>query len=134
MPRVICNESWCRYWSEDGCVAEEIRVFFDGKYEGECQTRDDYSNAPEYQVPFWMRKQDRYCNEVKIALRGKRLAYRERIFYTRDKVTADELFAVVDEETGICIGTYADLEERYDDLLRFEKIVKKLEDLPEMKE
>lgn len=134
MPKVICNDKWCRYWSEDGCVADEVRFLFDSQYEEACQTYENYANAPEYRETFWLRRQDDDSTEMKIALNGKRVEYKGRIFYTRDKVRKDGNYDVVDGATGICIGTYADLEERYDDLLRFEKIVKKLEDLPEMKE
>ena len=129
MPKVMCNQDMCRYWTEEGCCAEELSLFFEYRYEGECETYENYANEPAYREHFWLRLHDVDGTEVKIPLCGKRIEYRGRIFYTRDRLRKDGRYEVVDGVTGIAIGLYRDLEERFQDLLDFEKRVRKLEDV-----
>ena len=58
--------------------------------------------------------------------RGKKFEYNGYVFFTQSKITEGENFYLTEERTGVCVGSFATLKEKWD------KFVEALKNIPDV--
>ena len=95
-----CNNGWCNRGS---IVISEVY---------ECEDFESYRDS--YTTPYWvvcLKDGEKYRRLVN---RGKRIEYSGYVFYTEDKITANESYRLTEERTGIGCGEFRHLKGRWD--------------------
>ena len=109
MTTVYCNNSECKFL-KNGVVCDRTNLSLNE--DGECEIFEDYHNDPEWQTVFWKRMFDRERNiACRVEYVGKELEFGGRVFYVEDRQYYARL---TDKETGLKVGTLADINENVD--------------------
>lgn len=105
---VGCWLSECE-WCEDGwCRRNMITIGEDLECEDFKDYRDSYNDA------YWKA----CCKDGKkfrrLEKRGKKIEYNGYVFYTDDKITADEEYVLTEERTGLSTWSFRKLKDMWD--------------------
>lgn len=127
---MICENTDCMYYKpgEGECTADYIRV---GDYDYGCNEYYPYTDLEEYQSEFYKHivKGGKHYKEK---CRGKRIEYKDLVLFTETHPLW--IRHCTEERTGICVGSLADLEGRYERAIELLKNAPDVKDLPDKPE
>lgn len=122
---VYCYADDCIYCEKGCCTRDEIWVSVDT----ECEDYKSYTDSAEYREGFWKAvKVDGIA--AKAYARGKRFEYNGYVFFTQSKITEDEDFYLTDERTGVSVGRFAKLKEKWEKFVELSKDIPDVSSLP----
>lgn len=108
MTSVSCWADECK-WCENGwCERGSISITEDLV----CEDFESYRDS--YTISYWIACSKDGEKYRKLVERGKRIEYSGYVFYTEDRITADESYRLTEERTGINVGEFRHLKGRWD--------------------
>ncbi len=129
--RVLCSNVDCTHCCQDDfhCTKEWITV--GEEYDEGCNSYENYLDTEEYSEKYKIRvttKDGRTAKAVKY--HGKPIEYKGRTFFTSEMVRSDGMYRLTDKDTGMLVGMFSQLEDRFSEICRIAKDIPSVEELP----
>ena len=124
MTFVTCSNVDCIHCDRADFHCTKDRIFVGGLFDGGCEDFNPYYNTAEYDNKYYKCVTAKDGKIGRCACYGKRIEYNGRLFYTSDRITENGEYYLTDAKTGYAVGTYKQLEQR------FEKICELAEKMP----
>lgn len=130
MTFVKCTNTDCKHCNvkDNTCKKQVITIGED--FDCGCSDLDPYYNSDEYGEKYYKCVKTENGEHAKAEFYGKRIEYKGRAFYTFDRITEDDDYRLTDGDTGYYVGTFAQLEQRFDKICEIAKSIPNVESLP----
>ena len=131
MTYVTCEHTDCVHCNTKDFHCEKECVLFSEEYDEGCSEYESYLDGDDYSEKYFICVRTKDGKSAKaVKPRGKRIEYKGRVFFTSERVSDDEGYGITDAETGLHVGTFALLEDRFDRILERAEKYPKVESLP----
>lgn len=130
MTLVNCQNTDCKHCNVSDHTCQKQVITVGEEFDCGCRELDPYYNCEEYNEKYYKRIRTKSGEHGKYESYGKRIEYRDRVFYTFDRITEDGDYRLIDAETGYYVCTFAELEQLFDKLCEIVKSVTNVESLP----
>lgn len=122
MTSVSCWADECKWCKNGWCERGSITISDDW----ECEDFESYKAS--YTDSFWIacfKDGEKYRRLVK---KGKKIEYNGYVFFTKDKITDDELYSLTEARTGLAVGEFRRLKSKD----RWDKFVERAATYPDV--
>jgi len=129
MTRVNCFNCDCVHFDSDTGVCNCSCIAIGDEYECGCDEYKPFYESHDYQEDFYIAVLTKNKVRARAKVKGNKIIYKEREFFTRDKISESGTFIVTDKRTGLSVG-FLYLKEHWEQYLEIEKDYPDVETLP----
>lgn len=130
MTFVTCQNTDCKHCNVSDHTCQKQVITVGEEFDCGCSELDPYYNCEEYNEKYYKCVKTKSGEPGKCESYGKRIEYRDRVFYTFDRITEDGDYRLTDAETGYYACTFEELGQRFDKLCEKAKNIPNVESLP----
>ena len=119
---VYCDNENCLYFREEECACGHLNIS-----RGECRSKQNYMDLPEYQNPYW----SEFGDKGRYLQKGKIIKIKGRQFFTKDndRFFPDKIL-LTDARSGCLVGTPQGLKKHWKEFLDYEASLPDVTTLP----
>ena len=130
MTHVTCSNIDCIHCNQSNFLCEMDVIQLGEEFFAGCDTYKNYRETKEYSEKYCICVKTKDGCRAKAQRLGKRIEYKDKVFFTHERVNDDGTYGVTEEEPGLYAGEYRQLEERYDRICEQIRNEAKVIDLP----
>lgn len=130
MSIVYCYNKDCVHCDQKESICKQPIIQVGYEFENVCSEYESFLDTEEYSEKYYILVKTKDGTLARAEKQGKKIEYKGIVFFTSDRVNESGDYVITEATTGLLIGMFCNLEERYTTICEFIPKCKNISEFP----